>query len=85
MIDQLGQMKIILNCENNKLCPICKAILKCIIEAMEKGAKVSHNRMTEEKAIEILKNRKDYYNMNHSGYDAVIKWLEGRVKRRKKK
>ncbi len=43
------------------------------------------NRMTEKKAIGILKNRKEYYNMKHGGYDAVIKWLEGRVKRRKKK
>lgn len=42
-------------------------------------------RMTEEKAISILKNRKEYYNMHHNGYDSVIKWLEGRVKRRKRK
>ncbi|GAI92831.1 unnamed protein product [marine sediment metagenome] len=43
------------------------------------------SRMNEKKAIEILKNRKEYYNMKHSGYDAVIRWLEGRLKRRSKK
>ena len=38
--------------------------------------------MNERKAISILKNRKEYYNMKHSGYDSVIKWLEGRLKRK---
>lgn len=41
--------------------------------------------MDESQAIWILKNRKEYYNMHHTGYDAVIRWLEGRLKRRKKK
>jgi len=41
--------------------------------------------MNEEQAIGILKDRKEYYNMHHSGYDGVIKWLEGRVKRSRKK
>jgi Lhr-like helicase len=39
----------------------------------------------EEEAIEILKKAKVYYNMKREGYDNVIKWLEGRVKRKKKK
>ncbi len=42
-------------------------------------------RMNEERAIEILKKVKVYYNMNREGYDDVIKWLEGRIKRRPKK
>jgi len=42
-------------------------------------------KMNEKKAIAILKDRKDYYNMHHKEYDAVIKWLEGRVRRKKKK
>ncbi len=46
---------------------------------------MSLKRMNEEKAIEILKNRKSYYNMKHSGYDAVIKWLEKRLKKKKGK
>lgn len=41
--------------------------------------------MDESQAIWILKNRKEYYNMKHSGYDAVIRWLEGREQRRKTK
>jgi len=42
------------------------------------------SRMTEEKAIEILTKAKVYYNMKRQGYDDVIKWLEGRIKRRSK-
>ena len=42
-------------------------------------------RMNEERAIEILKKVKVYYNMNREGYDDVIKWLEGRIKRRPKR
>lgn len=38
--------------------------------------------MNEEKAIEILKKVKRYYNMHRSGYNDVIKWLER--KQRKK-
>ena len=41
--------------------------------------------MNEKEAIEILKKVRDYYNMNRAGYDNVIKWLEGRVKRNKAK
>jgi Lhr-like helicase len=41
-------------------------------------------RMNEEKAVEILKKAKDYYGMKRKDYDAVIKWLEGRIKRKKK-
>lgn len=40
--------------------------------------------MREEEAIEILKKAREYYNMKRQGYDKVIKWLEGRVKREKK-
>lgn len=41
--------------------------------------------MREEEAIEILLKVKDYYNLKRTGYDNVIKWLEGRIKRRAKK
>ena len=42
-------------------------------------------RMTEERALEILKKVREYYGMKRKGYNDVIKWLEGRVKRRPKK
>ena len=42
-------------------------------------------RMNEEKAIAELKKVREYYCMNRKGYDDVIKWLEGRIKRRPKK
>lgn len=41
-------------------------------------------RMTEARAIVILKKVREYYSMNREGYNDVIKWLEGRIKRRKK-
>jgi hypothetical protein len=41
--------------------------------------------MNEEEAIEILKKVREYYGLKRQGYDRVIKWLEGRIKRRKKK
>lgn len=40
--------------------------------------------MNEKKAIEILKKARDYYSMKRKEYDAVIKWLEGRERRKKK-
>lgn len=48
-------------------------------------SKRRNETMNEERAIEILKDRKEYYNMHHVGYDEVIKWLEGRKRRNKKK
>ena len=51
----------------------------------DRGEEEMNGRMNEGKAIRILKDRKEYYNMHHRGYDNVIKWLEGRLKRRKKK
>ena len=42
-------------------------------------------RMNERKAIEILKKTREYYNMHRQDYDKVIKWLEGRLKRSRKK
>ncbi len=39
--------------------------------------------MTEERAIEILKYVREYYSVYRQGYNDVIKWLEGRIKRRK--
>ena len=41
--------------------------------------------MREKEAIEILKKVREYYSMNRKGYDAVIKWLEGREQRAKAK
>ena len=41
--------------------------------------------MTEEKAIVELKKVREYYSMNRQGYNDVIEWLEGRIKRRAKK
>ena len=41
--------------------------------------------MNEEEAIEILLKVKEYYSLKRTEYDNVIKWLEGRIKRRKKK
>ena len=41
--------------------------------------------MREAEAIEILKNRREYYNMHHTGYDNVIRYLEGRERRKKDK
>ena len=43
------------------------------------------NRMTEEKAVVVLKKVREYYSMNRKEYNSVIKWLEGRIKRRQKK
>ena len=40
--------------------------------------------MKEKEAIEILLKAKYYYNMKRKGYDDVIKWLEGRERRKKK-
>ena len=40
-------------------------------------------RMNEEKAIVELKKVKEYYRMKRQGYDDIIKWLEGRIKRKK--
>lgn len=40
--------------------------------------------MKEDEAIRILKNRKEYYNMHHTGYDRVIKYLERREIRKQK-
>lgn len=42
------------------------------------------SRMTEEKAVVILMKVREYYSLKRQGYDDVIKWLEGRIKRRKK-
>ena len=41
--------------------------------------------MNEKKAIEILKNVRDFYSLKRKGYDDVIKWLEGRERRKKRK
>ena len=41
--------------------------------------------MKEQEAISILKDRKAYYNMHHAGYDRVIRYLEGRERRKKDK
>jgi len=41
--------------------------------------------VNEKQAIEILIKAKEYYNMKRKGYDDVIKWLEGRERRKKKK
>ena len=40
--------------------------------------------MTDEKALAELLKVREYYSMNRQGYDNVIKWLEGRIKRRSK-
>ena len=40
--------------------------------------------MKEKEAIEILKKVRRYYNMHRPKYDEVIKWLEGRERRKKK-
>ena len=42
-------------------------------------------RMNEERAIAELKKVREYYRLKRQGYDDVIKWLEGRIKRRSKK
>ena len=41
--------------------------------------------MTDEKALSELLKVREYYSMNRIGYNDVIKWLEGRIKRRSKK
>ena len=41
-------------------------------------------RMNEEKAIHELKKVREYYSLKRRGYNDVIKWLEGRIKRRSK-
>ena len=41
-------------------------------------------RMTEEKALTELKKVREYYSLKRQGYDDVIRWLEGRIKRRSK-
>ena len=43
------------------------------------------SRMSEKKALAELKKVREYYSLKRQGYDDVIKWLEGRIKRRKKK
>lgn len=41
--------------------------------------------VNERQAIEILLKVKEYYGLKRKGYDDVIKWLEGKEKRKKKK
>ena len=41
-------------------------------------------RMNEEKALAELMKVREYYGMNRKRYNDVIKWLEGRIKRRSK-
>lgn len=46
--------------------------------------KKKRKRMTEEEAITVLKKVREYYSINRERYNAVIEWLEGRVKRKVK-
>ncbi len=41
--------------------------------------------MTDEKALAELLKVREYYSMNRIGYNDVIKWLDGRIKRRSNK
>ena len=41
--------------------------------------------MTDEKALAELLKVREYYGMNRIGYNNVIEWLEGRIKRRAKR
>ena len=42
-------------------------------------------RKSEKRAVEELKKVREYYSLKRRGYDDVIKWLEGRIKRRRDK
>ena len=45
----------------------------------------STKSMTDEKALAELLKVREYYGMNRIGYNNVIEWLEGRIKRRAKR
>lgn len=62
--------------------PFVSRMSVVIGQMRKRGVYSMTKRMNEKRAIEILKKARDYYSMKRSGYDAVIKWLEGRVKRK---
>ena len=39
MIETIGKLKMVLNCKNTKLCPICKGWIEALIEDLEADEK----------------------------------------------
>ena len=68
----------------NKMYWFLKEIMVKYPTAIKELKERKTNRMTEEKALAELMKVREYYGMNRKGYNDVIAWLEGKIKRRSK-